>query len=360
MFVLHTLERSDRGLEDATLSIGVIEPLSGRVYDLALRRVIVPENEDIVAIAHGGGAFFAPELRVETQQARLRANPKEAKPIPFRKRREIEDDFVTGYTAYAREAALYWREHGVGYQPVLAAGIFSLASIQTPIAQTLKLMAMLAPYVAEGRLPARNRLREMCVAAGVGFQDRRPAHFEEFAKYAHVISNTINEGKRDWRLRKILCKDVGLPTGLGLAKVSFTLALMGNNLGCLDARIVNWAYGEEADSFLQLIGKKKSKQDRLSEVPPYRTFEIVKQVEDVPASALVVKPVSDSSYDIYKEAERAILSRVPYYDSSDPVALARAQWMLWEQLGPSGAEEHDHAEMFAAVRDPRFTLSLQR
>lgn len=359
MFVLHTLERSDQGLEDATLSIGVVEPLSGRVYDFALRRVLTPDPEDVLAVAHGGGCFFAPELRVETQQVRLRANPKEATLIPFRKRKELQNDFVTGYTAYAREAAMYWREYGVGYQPVLTAGIFSLASIQTPITQTLKLMAMLTPYVVDGQLPSRNKLGQLCAAAGVGLQNRRPVHFEEFAKYAHVVSNAINEGKRDWRLRKTLCKDVGLPEGLGLAKLSFTLALMGNNLGCLDARIVNWAYEDAADSFLRQISQKKSKQDRLSETP-YSLFEVVKQADPSSASDLVTKPVGDSAYDLYKEAERAILTRVPYYDPKDPVALARAQWMLWEQLGSSGPETHDHFEMFEAVRDPRFTLSLQR
>jgi hypothetical protein len=60
--------------------------------------------------------------------------------------------------------------------------------------------------------------------------------------------------------------------------------------------------------------------------------------------------VSEERYARYVEAERKILTSTPYFDPADPVGLARAQWMLWEQMGKAGPEYHDHKEFFDAVR----------
>jgi hypothetical protein len=332
MFVLHVLDGGADGLADATLSIGVLEPGTGRAFDLALREVVSIADEDVVAVAHGGGAFFAPELdrAAARMRPRLVANPPAA-PIPFRRRAPLASTgVVTGYTAYAREAALFWRSHGVGAQPVLAAGVFALASIQTGIDNTLKLVALLTPYLVEGKLPDRRTLYKLCKKSGVGLQNSRPDWFQAFERYVPEISNRAGI-EFDDDFRKDLCMNTELPKGLSITKLSFVLALLGNNCGCLDARILGWAYGDS---------KKGSKA----------------------ASTLSKKDrgrISAGRYEKYRDAELTILGQTPYYDPEDPVGLARAQWMLWEQLGEGGAEYHDHQEFFDTVVEPRFLQLLR-
>lgn len=325
MFALHVLSGGYRGLEDARLSIGVIEPGTGAVFDLYQRRTIHVEPRAILALSNGGGAYLAPDLR--TQSARRVATRANAAVLPLSRRpRQLSSEFVTGYTEFARDAALFWRSHGVNDQAVLTAGVFALASIQTPIRQTLKLTALLTPHLVVGRLPPADVLESMCVQSGVGLQRSRPQWFAEFERYVPQITFRVNQlAQRDNSLRRSLCIDTPLPTGMSVTKLSFTLALVGNNCGCLDARILNWAYGKNATKAAQELTKKTA-DGRLSE----------------------------ARYEKYRRAEHRILSGTPYYNADDPVGLARAQWILWENLGESGPEVHDHREMFEAVRDDRF------
>jgi hypothetical protein len=325
MFVLHVIDGGANGLADATLSIGVLEPGTGRAFDLALRKVVTLADDDVVAVSNGGGAFFAPELDRSAMRLRPRllANPAIA-PIPFRRRVAVASaGVVTGYTAYANESALFWRQHGANAQTILTAGVFALASVQTPIDRTLQLTAMLMPYLVEGKLPARRRLRTICEKAGVGLQNSRPDWFQAFEKYVDDIEARSGDLLDD-DFRKDLCENTVLPKGLSITKLSFVLALIGNNCGCLDARILNWAYGDDSSKVAKDIASKTRGH------------------------------VSPARYQKYRDAEVSILSQTPYFNPEDPVGLARAQWMLWEQLGEGGAEYHDHKEFFDAVVDPRF------
>ena len=320
MFVLHVIDGGGDGLADATLSIGVLEPGTGRAFDLASREVITLADDDVVAVSNGGGAFFAPELdrAALSVRPRLFANPAVA-PIPFRRRAKLASTgVVTGYTAYANDAARFWREHGVGAQPILAAGVFALASIQTPIDNTLKLTAMLTPYLVDGKLPSKRKLHTICTQAGVGLQNSRPDWFEAFEQYVPEIESRAGT-KFDDALRKDLCLNTSLPKGLSITKLSFVLALIGNDCGCLDARILGWAYGDESTKAAAYLSSK---------------------------SRGLITP---ARYRKYRDAEVGILRRTPYFNPEDPLGLARAQWMLWEQLGEGGPEYHDHKEFFDSV-----------
>lgn len=331
MFTLHALSGGIRGLEDARLSIGVAEPGTGRVFDLFLREVITPDPRSILALANGGGATVGPDLRLgsATQRVATRANPAA---IPLRRRRPVQDEYTSGYTEFAREVAMFWRSHGVNDQAVLTAGVFALASIQTPIRQTLKLTAMLTPHLVSGSLPDSAALEQMCIRSGVGLQRSRPRWFLDFADYVPQITFRVNSaGMRDGALRRDLCVNTSMPTGMSITKLSFTLALVGNNCGCLDSRILGWAYGEKAT-------------------------EVAREITAKTASG----SLSPQRYARYTAVEKRILTRTPYYDPSDPVGLARAQWVLWEQLGEGGPEKHDHQEFFYAVRDDRFWRLLDQ
>lgn len=327
MFTLHAI--AGEPLEEAVLSIGILNPApSGgdlELFDFGLGHVTTVKWYDIVAVAQAEPArvSFAPELGVES----LRMAANRAKVLRFQPRRkkpEVPTSFVTGYERYSRDLALYWREHGVGTQPLLAAGVFSLSSIQTPITSALRLFAMLTPHVIDDQLPAAATLRRIVQRSRAGFHNSRTRWYESFASWRHRVVRAIDDGLQDDPLRRELTRR-DLPEGLGLAKLSFTLALVGQNLGCLDARILTWAFGaKRSKTFTGKMSKTRS------------------------------GGYSPAVYNAYRRAERDILMRdSPFYDPDDPVALARSQWMLWESLGPPDDLTHTHEELYRAVLDPR-------
>lgn len=332
MFTLHLLEGGRSGLEDAVLGIGILDPRPPSAelvtYDLGLSKLVELRSEQVIAVADGDPArvTFAPRLRAEAVALPMAAN-RGGKVVrfPLRRRERPAGYTVTGYDVYAKDAALFWRRHGVGTQPVLAAGVFALASIQTPIATALRLFDMLAPYVLNDELPPDEDLALIVQTSGAGLDDPqrgRPAWFRQFFDYRGTIVGAVADGLRDNPLRNALAES-GMPRGLGLAKLSFVLSLLGSDVGCLDARIVGWAFkAEVANAFLQRINRKR--QDG---------------------------SFSPATYRAYRDAELRILTRTPWYDRADPVGLARSQWILWEQLGRPG-ELHTHEELFRAVADP--------
>jgi hypothetical protein len=316
MFCLHRIDHEGR------VSTGVVEPGTGRVFDLLTLDVIDVADDDVVCLMHQGGAYFAPELvRAQARMpGRVAANPTL---VPLTARKPVQNEFVSGYSTYAQRAARYWRDTAPTEQVVLSAGVFALASVQTGINATLRLQALLVPYLVDGVLPNRAKLRAICETAAVGLQNSRPDWFLSFYDYVPQIVARMQEGMRDDELRRDLCLNTVLPLGLSIAKLSFVLALVGNNAGCLDARILSWAYGSAKEG---------------------------KQASDYMSTKTKAGSVSEERYARYTAAEREILTRTPYFDPEDPVGLARSQWMLWEQLGEGGPEHHDHKEFFDAVK----------
>jgi hypothetical protein len=331
---LHVLRsRGDvmrHGLSRAVVSLGILNPHPPgqrvEVYDFGLGEVIEPEH--VVSVADGDPArvTFAPALDVQGSPQQLAANRRRA---PVRLRQQLDDvptDFVSGFDTYAARAARVWRGHYVGMQPLLAAGVFALSTIQTAIVSALKLFAMLTPYVVEDDLPHVERLGEIVRASGAGLTSTtrgRPRWYAEYETYRGAVFFAMKD-LRDDALRRKLSVDTAMPLGLGLAKLSFLLAVVGQDLGCLDARILSWALTPDTrQRFQRRIGKTDGR---------------------VPSAA----------YDAYRTMElRLLRDESPFFDPDDPVGLARSQWMLWESLGPVGDRTHTHEELYAAVVDGR-------
>jgi hypothetical protein len=337
MFTLHKLEEGKRSLNDATVSIGILDPAPpGRelvIYDFGLQRLLSIDSSQVVAVAEGDPArvSFAPKLKVNQRGVvRRAANARKVVRLPIRRlREEVPTSFVSGYANYARPAAMYWREHGVGSQPLLAAGVFSLSSIQVGIDRALILFSLLTPHVVMDELPSRQELSKIVKQSRAGFdspETGRPAWYAEYDAYRYAIVDLIAQGLRDDELRRVLATQVDMPLGLGLAKLSFTLALVGNNLGCIDARILEYAFTEKTRKRFNNAIKK-----------PGRRY-------------------SKKAYNAYRSAEKRIFENTPFYDPDDPVALARSQWLLWESLGPETARTHSHEEMFRAILEPAWRM----
>lgn len=334
MFTLHLLGGEADDLALGTVSIGILDPnppgASLEVYDFGLQRVVRLAPESIVALAEGEPArvSFAARPNVLPAPQRMVANRAKVLRFPRKEKAQVDDNFISGYDRFARPAALYWRQEGVGSQPLLAAGVFALSSIQTSIKAALRLFEGLGPYVLEDKLPSTAEMKRVVKRSGAGLTSSRPVWFEQYSSYRFVIADLIDEGLRDDKLRRMLATEHSMPKGLGLAKLSFTLALVGNDCGCLDARILDWAFSPKVrERFNKAMSRKRSDG----------TF-------------------AEVNYQRYRSAELSILRDTPFYDPDDPVGLARAQWMLWESLGPEDARTHTHEEMFRAVLEPAWRM----
>lgn len=320
------------GLEHAVVSLGLLNPeppgAAIQVYDFGLGQVIEPEH--IVCVAEGDPArvSLAPELEVVGVGEDLPMAANRRVPIRLRpKRAAPPTSFVSGYDRYAAKAVRVWRGHYVGMQPLLAAGCFALSTIRTNIVTALKLFELLTPHVVEDELPSNQELVRIVAASGAGLgspKTGRPRWYAEYEIYRESIFFAMRSFT-DNELRRTLSVDTAMPRGLGLAKLSFLLAIVGQDLGCLDARILNWAMApKSAQRFQKRITKKANGKVALAGYQAYRDMEL-----------------------------RLLQDESPFYDPDDPVGLARSQWMLWESLGIEAERTHTHEELYEAVVDGR-------
>lgn len=328
MFTLHQV----RGSRGKATSIGLLNPHpatgSLEVFDFGLGKLANVDAADVLVVATGESCSPFPKLRVETVSGKLLDYAANRKVVPFarkfqldKKRSAPDTNFVTGYEELARPWALYWRNVVPSTQTILAAGIFALSTIHTSIDKALALFVELGPYLLEDSVPGADELQRIVRRSGAGLHMTRTSAYLEFYDYRVEIRDVLRFAK-DNEARHILATEK-MPVGLGVAKLSFILSLLGNNVACLDARIINWAFTERAgEQFVDAISRKNARG-----------------------------AVSDAVVATYEDAESAILKATPFYDPKDPVALARAQWLLWESLGPDGERTHTHRELFYAVAE---------
>lgn len=103
MLTLHIVDGGSRGLQDATLSIGLLnpEPASGlQLYDFGTDQLRAVYAEQIVAVAETSPArvSFAPELQVQHVAMPMAANRSKVARLPLRRKRiEVPTGFVSGY-----------------------------------------------------------------------------------------------------------------------------------------------------------------------------------------------------------------------------------------------------------------------
>jgi hypothetical protein len=104
-------------------------------------------------------------------------------------------------------------------------------------------------------------------------------------------------------------RETDLPVGLGVTKMSFTLALLGQDCVCLDARLLVRMFGSRDKATDVESGWGKSGSH-----------------------------VSELSLTRYEKVEDAFLKGNPMYDAKDPIGRARCQWMSWESVGGQAAK----------------------
>lgn len=168
--------------------------------------------------------------------------------------------------------------------------------------------------IARARIPDIGEIERCLVPLGliVG----RKAMYEQTQTWSETVRAAIGRGLRDRELRRFLYLESELPQMIKLAKLSFTLELLGQNVCCLDARILNRMFGDaEGDKLAGTFSRE----------PTENTLRRYEAVED------------------------AFLANNPFYRAGDPIGRAQAQWQSWEVATPNPRPE-THATWMRVVR----------
>ena len=186
---------------------------------------------------------------------------------------------------------------------------FALSTVRTNIASAERAFACYGErYHTTQGPPSYDDILDCFTLYGQGLAPSKTETLRGIAPYGETIESAMLLGLRDRDLRRHLATATDLPPGLSLAKLSFTLALLGQNVICLDARLLGTMFdAEEQETF----NRRTKKADK----GPSRGR------------------LRQDAVDAYEEAEDLFLDGNRYYDPSDPLGQARAQWMSWESVG---------------------------
>jgi hypothetical protein len=208
---------------------------------------------------------------------------------------------VTGF-GEVRSQLLKHRAEVPSVETVRLSTVFAGSTIRTGIETAERAFACIVElFVARGRkFPSIGEI-DGCIRR-LGLYESRRRMYEESAAWAPAVVDAIAKGARDRALRKELYLGTELPTGISLAKLSFILALLGQDTVCLDARILDRMFG---------AGWEKRSKGWAAK------------------SELALKR--------YEQTEDAFLRGNPFYRPGDPIGRARAQWQSWESVGGAPA-----------------------
>ena len=289
------------GTENAYL-VGVSLP-SGDEYTLEPEDVTGAVSVDPAAV------FWGLDLRWAEQRVRRAAEAR--RPPSYAPRGQLftplsSDDPSTPVTGFPDATLLRHRTQVPSVDVVRLSSLFAVSTVRTSIEQAEKSFNCFVDlYERAGRqLPAVGDIKQ-CFR---GLQNTKSRMFAEVAGYAPTIVDAVASGLKDRELRRYLVRETDLPVGLGISKTSFTLALLGHDCVCLDARLLGRMFGSASKAYDVESGWGKTGK-RLSELSLKR----------------------------YEKVEDAFLKGNPLYDPRDPIGRARAQWMSWESVGGQAA-----------------------
>ena len=267
-----------------------------------------PDDVEAVVSLDPVAVFYGADVEWSVAAHRdLRAVANRARFAPRGKRFELLPEGVLSGYPVAEHVIRRHRMRVPSEDAIRVSSLFAVSTVRTPIEQAEKQFDCFGDlYRARGRqMPALDDLRDCFV----GLQNQKTATFAAVAAYASTVRAAMRSGLRDRALRRHLALEEPPPEGLGLAKLSFTLALLGQDTICLDSRLLGRMFPQEA---------ARRKFDKGIEKRSGR--------------------FSEKAVALYEAAEDAFLDGNPHYDRRNPVGRARAQWTAWEAVGGRGAE----------------------
>jgi hypothetical protein len=234
-------------------------------------------------------------------------------------RPEPSRGYISGYPlAYKR--VRHWRE-GVApdWRSIALIFFFARSTIKTKTDTAHRAYAAFGPILRElleADAPLTEpEIRQLPRFRSLGLMRERAEAFAQIPEYAAWLATELAQSRDYSRRLRNRVAQAPLVAGIGLAKLSFALSLLGRDGACLDAEILKAWFGsvEQAAAVQQRVSDKTACRRRCF-------------------SSLVVRR--------YAALEER-LKRSAYWDRDWPMPYAKAQWMLWESLvRPDGAEDH--------------------
>jgi hypothetical protein len=227
------------------------------------------------------------------------------------------EGFVTGYPI-AYERVRFWREGLVpDWRTVSLIMAFCIATAGTHTTSAHKYYSIFAPVLRElfesGVDPTREEILRLPGFRSLGLSGIRSRGVVELPEYSTWLVEQF-EDSTDYtrRFRNNIAREP-VPAGLGLAKLTFSLALLGRDGGCLDRRLLYYWLGKE------------------------RGIKTREQFESKGADGSF-SPLTLGRYNKLEER----LRKGKWWDPAWPMPYAKAQWTMWESLGrPAGPEDHE-------------------
>jgi hypothetical protein len=278
--------------------------------------------------------------------ARMVAN--EAKVIMLRPRHFEGEEFPSGYP-HAWEIIRRWRE-GVApdWRTIALSAIFARFSIQRPIEEAEMLYRKFGPTIRasmlRGALPSEAqllhfkgikdtravRLRKKGKRKGEYSWDDVPAILDIF-EWAPWVAEQAQSKVYTRKFRDNIAIEWA-PRGLGIAKISFTMMLMGRDAACVDTRIQRLFFGEYTEEFedasFDVEALEEEEEPEGGATPRTQWMSRVSRRSRAKGSRGVSRPALTA----YTELEDKFKD-TPYFDPEWPMPFAKAQWMMWETLG---------------------------
>jgi hypothetical protein len=148
----------------------------------------------------------------------------------------------------------------------------------------------------------------------------RTRMYESAMGWSVLVHEAMKRGLRDRELRRYLWVDVPeneTIENVGLAKMSFALMLMGQNVCCLDTWMLGAAFAQkpfDPQAPYEAAIRRREAGDRIS-----------KQWGWKPA-----KSGRELGLKRYEQVEDAIIKDNPFFDAKSPLSYAQCQWTSWE------------------------------
>jgi len=342
----------------------VADPIFGSTW-------VAPEDFFCVIETEGGATLpgVSPALvqspfsgHLVTEEA-LAANRAE---VVMLEAREGGGEFPSGYPI-AWEYIRRWREGvAVDWRTVALSAIFARNSIQRSIKEAEMLFRIFGPTIRDalvrGKPPTAKQLQRFKGIAntravrrlqkgprkGEYSWDDIPAYVSIF-EWAPWVAEQANASPNYNRGFRDMVAIEWLPRGIGLAKLSFTMMLMGRDAACLDTRMQRYFFGqydeqEEDASFDvgELDALAKQEEEEFYKGIRAKEPERVRWMDKTKArsKAKGARGSTRAALNAYVEMEDR-LSETPYFDPDWFMPFAKAQWMLWETLGrTAGTANH--------------------
>lgn len=197
------------------------------------------ESEEVVGFVSidPAAVFWGAEMRLAQQDVQLAAEEAARRAGRFKPRGHLFELLPSGeVSGFPSGQLLQHRAKTPTLDTVRLSSLFAVSTVRTSIEQAEKSFnCFVELYEAAGReLPEVQKIK-MCFR---GLQNTKSRMFAEVAAYASIIQSAMAAGLRDRELRRQLVRMTDLPAGLGITKMSFTLALLGQDCICLDARLL--------------------------------------------------------------------------------------------------------------------------